>query len=79
VWLGKGGAFDQELEALQSRGVFGKLQDLPRGRKAIKNRWVCDVKSDSRTKARLVAKGFSQVEGVDYNAIFSPVVRFETV
>jgi hypothetical protein len=29
VWLGKGGAFDQELEALQSRGVFGELQDLP--------------------------------------------------
>jgi hypothetical protein len=79
VWLGKGGAFDQELEALRSRGVFGELQDLPRGRKAIKNRWVCDVKSDGRTKARLVAKGFSQVEGVDYDAIFSPVVRFETV
>jgi hypothetical protein len=26
-----------------------------------------------------VAKGFSQVEGLDCNQIFSPVVRFETV
>jgi hypothetical protein len=26
-----------------------------------------------------VAKGFSQVEGLDFDQIFSPVVRFETV
>jgi hypothetical protein len=45
----------------------------------IKNRWVFDVKSDGRKRARLVAKGFSQVEGLDYDQIFSPVVRFETV
>jgi Reverse transcriptase (RNA-dependent DNA polymerase) len=27
----------------------------------------------------LVAKGFSQVEGIDFNKIFSPIVRFETI
>jgi len=45
----------------------------------IKKRWVFDVKSDGHKRARLVAKGFSQVEGIDYDQIFSPVVRFKTV
>jgi hypothetical protein len=68
----------EELEALRKRQVF-ELTQLPPGRKAIKNRWVFDVKSDGRKRARLVAKGFSQVEGIDYDEIFSPVIRFETV
>jgi len=40
---------------------------------------VFDVKPDGRKRACLIAKGFSQVEGKDFDQIFSPVVRFETV
>ena len=68
----------RELEALKRRNIF-ELVPRPSGRKVIKNRWVFDVKSDGRKRARLVAKGFSQVEGLDYDQVFSPVVRFETV
>jgi hypothetical protein len=68
----------EELDSLRRCKVF-KLVDPPKGRKVIKNRWVFDLKSDGRKKARLVAKGFFQVEGIDYDTIFSLVVWFETV
>jgi hypothetical protein len=68
----------EEISALKKRSVF-ELVKLPKGKKAIRNRWVFDIKSDGRKRARLVAKGFSQIEGIDYNELFSPVVRYESV
>ena len=68
----------EELESLDKHDVF-ELTNLPKGRKTIGCRWVFDVKGDGCKKARLVAQGFLQVEGVDYNKLFSPVVRFESV
>ena len=68
----------EELESLDKHEVF-ELTNLPKGHKTIGCRWVFDVKGDGHKKARLVAQGFSQVEGVDFNKLFSPVVRFESV
>ena len=67
-----------ELDMLRERQVF-ELVNAPSGRKVISNRWVFDVKSNGRKHTRLVAKGFSQIEGIDFDHIFSPVVRFEMV
>jgi Reverse transcriptase (RNA-dependent DNA polymerase) len=71
-------ACKEKLEALCRHNVF-KLTNLPKGHKTIGCRWVFDVKSDSHKKAKLVAQGFSQVEGIDFNELFSSVVRFESV
>jgi hypothetical protein len=33
----------------------------------------------TRNKARLVAKAYSQVEGLDFDEIFAPVARLESI
>lgn len=47
-------------------------------------KWIFKIKqkqdgSIEKYKARLVAKGYKQKKGIDYDLIFAPVVRQETV
>jgi len=67
----------EELKSLKDRDVY-EIVDLPKKRKAVKNCWVFNIKPDGHYRSRLVAKGFSQVEGIDFDELFSPVVRYET-
>nr|GEV48079.1 putative reverse transcriptase, RNA-dependent DNA polymerase, Gag-polypeptide of LTR copia-type [Tanacetum cinerariifolium] len=55
-----------------------------KGKRPIDSKWVYKTKFKSnreveRYKARLVAKGCTQMKGVDYHEIFSPVVKLVTV
>ena len=61
-----------------------EMMELPKGKNAIGLKWVFKTKfaADGRLqkhKARLVVRGYAQQHGVDFEEIFSPVARFETV
>ena len=62
-----------------------ELAQLPEGKKAIGCKWVykkrpaVSKKEGKKFKARLVAKGYSQQKGIDYDEIFSPVVRHTSI
>ena len=67
-----------------ARNKVWKLVDLPPRRKSIGNKWVLKIKrrtdgSNDKFKACFVAKDFTQIESIDYEEIFSPVVRFPTI
>ena len=56
----------------------------PSGCKPIGLNWVYQIKRNScddivRYKARLVAKGYVKKFDIDYEEVFAPVVRMETI
>ncbi|KAE8723109.1 Retrovirus-related Pol polyprotein from transposon TNT 1-94 [Hibiscus syriacus] len=71
-----------EMDSLMSNQTW-ELTELPPGKKALHNKWIYRIKEEhdgsKRYKARLVVKGFQQKEGIDYNEIFSPVVKLSTI
>ena len=60
------------------------LVELPSGRKPIGSKWVfkkninVEGKVD-KYKSRLVEKGYSQVTGIDFGDIFSPVTKVTSI
>ncbi|KAI1007147.1 hypothetical protein K3495_g1070 [Podosphaera aphanis] len=76
-------AFDCEMESFAENNVWD-IVPRPKGRKIVSGKWVCKVKGNAqgeveRFKGGYVAKGFSQVQGLDFDETFAPVVRFDSL
>ncbi|KAJ0726248.1 putative RNA-directed DNA polymerase [Helianthus annuus] len=75
-------AMKDEMSSLDKNKTW-VLVKLPPDKRALQNKWVFRVKEEhdgsKRYKARLVVKGFQQKKGVDYDEIFSPVVKMTTI
>lgn len=76
-----------EISVLEKMNTWGKIlskDELPPDVKPVDSKFIYKVKMNAtgdieKFKARLVARGFSQREGIDYDQISSPVVRYETL
>ena len=74
----------KEIKSLHKNKTL-VLVKRPKGIRIVGCKWVYKMKEgipeveDARLKARLDAKGFIQNEGIDYNEIFSPVVKHSSI
>ena len=74
---------DEEYRSLMANDTWD-LVPLPKGIKLVRCKWVYRTKyasdgSVERIKEILVSKGFSQVEGIEYNETFAPVVKMNSI
>lgn len=80
LWLK---ASNEELSSLLGMETW-HLGPCPSKHRIIKLKWVfkpkhCTDGTISKLKARLVAMGYSQQKGVDFDDVFAPTTRFETL
>ncbi|WVZ88092.1 hypothetical protein U9M48_034645 [Paspalum notatum var. saurae] len=76
-------AMEEEMEAIKANGIWEAVELLA-GHRPIGLKWVFKLKKDAhgvvvRHKARLVAKGYVQRAGIDFEEVFAPVARLDSV
>lgn len=83
-WVKWNNAAEDKMDSLWKNRTWD-LIEKPDNARVVGSKWIFTLKSripgveSQRYKVRLVAQGFSQTEGVDYNEIFSPVVKHVSI
>lgn len=72
-----------EMKSLHDNHPYEPV-NLPKGKNALNNKWVSKIKHEEnstklRYKATLVMKGFDRKKYIDFDKIFSPVVKMSFV
>ena len=80
-------AMHEEMQSLEKNSTW-EIVPLPqkkKKKKIIRYKWIFKRKEGltlsepPKFKARLVAKGYSQIPDIDYNDVFSPVVKHSSI
>jgi hypothetical protein len=76
-------AMRSEYNSLLKNNTW-ELVPPPENKNVIGSKWVYKVKRNAdgsveRFKARLVAQGYAQSQGIDYEEVFAPVARYNSI
>jgi hypothetical protein len=77
-------AMNKEIESLHKNQTW-EFVKFPKRVKNVGCKWIFKKNEgisgveDAMFKARLVANGYSQREGIDFNEVFSPIVRHSSI
>lgn len=77
-------AMDEEMQSLIKNHAWDLIL-RPAEKKVVSCKWIYKIKEgisgveSQRFKARLFAKGFTQNENIDFNKVFSPVVKYSSL
>ena len=76
-------ACTNKIRVFDHMGVYEAVPH-PKGRKIVGSKWVFRIKRGpdgniQKYKARIVARGFTQIEGIDYDKMFTPVAKLASL
>ena len=77
-------AINSEMISIYKNGVWHKIDELPEGTNPLTTKWIFKIKRGAQGqieqfKARLCVRGFEQEQGIDFEEVFSPVMRHNSL
>lgn len=76
-------AMNEEMILLHENQTY-ELVELPKGKRPLKNKWAYKLKFEEgrlepQYKAQIVVKSCNKKKGIDFEEIFSPMVKMSSI